>query len=66
MEADIITIDLSRPDIDSKRDICRSGSSAVLAQADKMAEDFTRCEEKIAERLPKNIARIAKILPTDK
>ena len=31
-----------------------------------MAEDLTRCEEKIVKRLPKNIARIAKIPPTDK
>ena len=31
-----------------------------------MAEDFTRCEEEIVKRLPKNIARIAKIPPTDK
>ena len=66
MEGDVITIGHSCTDIDSKRDICRSGSSAVLAEADKMAEDFTRCEENIAERLRKNIARIAKILPTDK
>lgn len=31
-----------------------------------MAEDITRGEEEIVKRLPKNIARIAKIPPTDK
>lgn len=31
-----------------------------------MAEDITRGEEEIVKRLPKNTARIAKILPTDK
>ena len=31
-----------------------------------MAEDFTRCEEEIVKRLPKNIARIAKIPPAHK
>ena len=66
MEADIIIIGVNCTDIDSKRDNSKRGSLAVLAQADKMSEDFTRCEEEIVKRLPKNIARIAKIPPTDK
>ena len=65
MEADIITIGVNCTDIDSKSDNSKRGSSAVLAQA-LMAEDITRGEEEIVKRLPKNIARIAKIPPTDK